>query len=345
MSLSSTPLPIPTALVAPILDGYISAIREPLAFLLVSAVFGSILFPLLLLLFAVSTPQTRRKPIFILNVFSVALGIVAAGMNAHLALKPILAPFQAVNLTEGLVFTIIDVWMPWIAEAILLVRIAIVFSRSELPMLLAFPVAIKIGRAVISIIFTVRWIKLTLAGISSQFAVTEDLGRALFKAGFFLELFDNAYVSSLFLWRLRWQSRPSFVEGSAIQRVPGRNEKQSYTDKLQRLFWITSTNFIFPLIFGLIRIITTFVATNATLYAVIYAVNAYVAIIFTVFATIWSSTMSLKEAIQGDSGSIVSSRPVVFHRNETIGTTASAPPLHTENSAGHKKTEAWDEPK
>ncbi|KAJ7222136.1 hypothetical protein GGX14DRAFT_558238 [Mycena pura] len=220
-------------------------------------------------------------------------------------MKPILAPFQAVNLTEGLVFTIIDVWMPWIAEAILLVRIAIVFPRSQLPMLLASPAAVKIGRAAISIVFTVRWIKLTLAGISSQSAVIEDLGRALFKAAFFLELFDNAY----------------------------------YVNRITTIYMSVPN-----LIFGLVRIITTFVATNATLYAVIYAVNAYVAIISTVFATIWSSTTSLKEAIQGDSDSIVSSRPVVFHMNETIDTTASAPqplPLDAENSSGHEKTETW----
>ncbi|KAJ6561408.1 hypothetical protein DFH09DRAFT_1315989 [Mycena vulgaris] len=341
MSLSGPPLPIPTALVAPIIDGYAQAIREPLAFLLVSAVFGSILFPLLLLLFAVSTAQTRRKPIFILNVFSVALGIIAAGMNAHLAMKPILAPFEPVNLTEGLVFTVIDVWMPWIAEAILLVRIAVVFPRSRLPTLLAFPIAIKVGRAVISIIFTVRWVKLTLAGISSQFAVIEDLGRALFKAAFFLELFDNAYVKPPLL---KGRSRPKFFEGSAIERVPGSN-RESYASRLQKSFWITSTNFVFPPIFGLIRIITAFVAKDATLYAVIYAVNAYVAIISTVFATIWSSTTSLKEAIQVESGSVASSRPVVFHMNQTIGTIASAPPpLRTENSSGNMKSETWDEP-
>ncbi|KAJ6536779.1 hypothetical protein DFH09DRAFT_1324522 [Mycena vulgaris] len=303
MSLSGPPLPIPTALVAPIIDGYVQAIREPLAFLLVSAVFGSILFPLLLLLFALSTAQTRRKPIFILNVFSVALGIIAAGMNAHLAMKPILAPFEPVNLTEGLVFTVID--SSFLAQG----SLHCWHSPSR-----------------------------------SRFAVIEDLGRALFKAAFFLELFDNAYVSLLFLWRLKGRSRPKFFEGSAIERVPGSN-RESYASRLQKLFWITSTNFVFPLIFGLIRIITTFVAKDATLYAVIYAVNAYVAIISTVFATIWSSTTSLKEAIQVESGSVASSRPVVFHMNQTIGTTASAPPpLRTENSSGSMKSETWDEP-
>ncbi|KAJ7503611.1 hypothetical protein B0H11DRAFT_2222237 [Mycena galericulata] len=282
MSTTATAPPIPTALVVPIIEAFVGGIREAFAFLLVSTVFGSILIPLLILLFVLSTPQTRRKPIFILNVFSVGLGIIAAGMNAHLAIKPILAPFNPINLTEGLVFTVLDVWLPWIAEAILLVRIAVVFPRSKLPLLLAFPLTIKIGRIVLSIIFTIRWVKLTLAGNSSQFSVLGDLGRPLFKASFLLELFDNAYVSLLFLWKLRLHSRPRLFDGSGIERI---NAGESYTSKIQRLFWIASTNFIFPLIFGIIRIIATFIGKSAVLYSVFYTVNAYVAIISTVFAT------------------------------------------------------------
>ncbi|KAJ7474754.1 hypothetical protein FB451DRAFT_1174183 [Mycena latifolia] len=314
MSATTGAQSIPTALVVPIIEAYVHGIREAFAFLLVSTVFDSILFPLLILLFALSTKQTRRKPIFILTV-----------------IKPILAPFDPINLTEGLFFTVLDVWLPWISEVILLVRIAVVFPRAKLPLLIAFPIAIKIGRVVLSIIFSIRWVKLTLAnGSACHFAVLEDLRRPLFKASFFLELFDNTYVSLLFLWRLRMKSQPRFFEGSAIERISVSNSKRSQD---------------YAVIFGLLRIITTFVAKNAVLYSVFYTVNSYVAIISTVFATIWSSTVSLKEALQDQSDTIASSRPVVFNMERTMDTARSAPPSRTVEPVEEPKTETWDEPK
>lgn len=75
--------PIPSALVVPIIEAYTQGIRPALAFILIPTVFGSMLLPLLIMLFALSTPQSRRKPIFILNVVSVALGIITASLGAH----------------------------------------------------------------------------------------------------------------------------------------------------------------------------------------------------------------------------------------------------------------------
>jgi len=149
-----------------------------------------------------------------------------------------------------------------------------------------------------------------------------------------LELVDNSYVSFLFLWRLRQQRQSSIVEGATITCNPS----QSYHSKLQRLFWIASTNFVFPLIFNLIKLIAVFAGSDVTLYASLDQVNAYVAIICTVFATVWSSTISFKEAIaQGDT--IASFKPVVF-RMETMDTTSVAPHPDEPPKSGN-----WEESK
>ncbi|KAJ7929043.1 hypothetical protein B0H13DRAFT_1547372, partial [Mycena leptocephala] len=54
---------------------YVQAIRPAFAFILIPTVFSAMLVPLLIMLFALSTPQTRRGPIFILNVLAICLGI------------------------------------------------------------------------------------------------------------------------------------------------------------------------------------------------------------------------------------------------------------------------------
>ncbi|KAF5357641.1 hypothetical protein D9758_007501 [Tetrapyrgos nigripes] len=70
----------------------------------------------------------------------------------------------------------------------------------------------------------------------------------------------------------------------------------SFTSRLKSLFWIATTNVIFPLIFSLMQIIIVFTSDNILLAASIAMANIYVAIISTAFATIWAATSSFKEA-------------------------------------------------
>ncbi|KAJ6534108.1 hypothetical protein B0H19DRAFT_1271853 [Mycena capillaripes] len=188
--MSLAPQPIPTALIVPIIEEYAEGIRPAFAFILIPAIFGSMLVPLLILLFFLSTPQIRRKPIFVLNVISVGLGIIAAGLDVHLTMMAILFPFTPTVSAENLVFTILDLWMSWFAEGILLIRVAIVFPRSRLPVLFAFPIVAKIARMVINIIFSVQWEKRNIH-YASQLLVLDGLPRWLFKASIVLELVDN----------------------------------------------------------------------------------------------------------------------------------------------------------
>ncbi|KAJ7130731.1 hypothetical protein C8R43DRAFT_1024758 [Mycena crocata] len=323
----STPPPIPTALVVPIIEGYVEAIRPAFTFILIPPIFSAMLVPLLIMLFALSTPQTRRGPIFILNVISISLGITLGALSAHLAMESILFPFTGISVIEDVVFTILDVWLSWLTEAVLLVRIAVAFPRAQLPLLLAFPIAIKIGRAVINILFSIQWTRKILAGGAvNQFTIIQNLNLVWFKSAFVLELVDNSYVSGLFLWRLA--KRGHLFNGSKIGRFTSSNGKRSYTSRLQSLFWIASTNFVFPLIFSVSEIIAIFLE-KVILSASLHTVNVYVAIISTVFATIWSSTASF-EAATSSGGTTVSystageARPVVLQMDRMTATAANA---------------------
>jgi hypothetical protein len=108
--------PVPTELIVPIIQAFADGIRPGFAFILIPAIFGSMLVPLMILLFALSTPHTRKKPIFILNVVALGLGIIVSGLGVHLVVVPparcstqtqfiqirtILSPFAGILTTES----------------------------------------------------------------------------------------------------------------------------------------------------------------------------------------------------------------------------------------------------
>ncbi|KAG5653670.1 hypothetical protein H0H81_011422 [Sphagnurus paluster] len=134
-----------------------------------SVVFTAIFIPLLGLLFALSTPHSRRTPIFILNVISISLGILdgllsihltvrvrrhrctpvadTAGLQVKVALSPLstdnlnpiesrcLPPSQTYGTDDhkrraDFVGAFLSSWMTWFTEAILVLRVFIVLRLS-----------------------------------------------------------------------------------------------------------------------------------------------------------------------------------------------------------------------
>jgi hypothetical protein len=93
--------------------------------------------------------------------------------------------------------------MPWFVEAVLLLRVAAVFPRSRLPLLLAFPVALKAARAAAYIIFCIQW-RQKQTSLTGPVSI-DELPRWLLPTGFFLEVFDNGYVRKVFYWELTTQ--------------------------------------------------------------------------------------------------------------------------------------------
>lgn len=88
--MSTTGLPgdvVSPEVVAPIIQAYARSIRPAFSFILISATFSAILIPLLVMLFALSTSRLRRKPIFILNVFTITLGLIVGVLSNHLTVR------------------------------------------------------------------------------------------------------------------------------------------------------------------------------------------------------------------------------------------------------------------
>ncbi|CAK5263026.1 unnamed protein product [Mycena citricolor] len=308
---------LPPSAIEPIIEAYAQGIRPAFAFILIPAIFSAMLVPLLIMLFTLSTPQVRRGPIFILNTAAICFGLTLGALITHLAVgNPMSSGCRSRYRSDGkrsftiphkhqrrryLVYVILDAWLPWIAESVLLVRIWAVFPRAKLPFVLAFPVLIKIARSVVNILFIVGWAKgLFHPTTVNELEVIKQLNPLYFKLGAILELFDNAYISGLFLWRL---ARTGHVfNGQAIGRLA---HKQTYSGHLENLFWIASTNFVFPIIISVIEIAAIY-SGNVVLGSCLNLVNCYVEIISTVFATVWSSTASFAEATRSTAFSTTS---------------------------------------
>ncbi|KAG5637931.1 hypothetical protein H0H81_002591 [Sphagnurus paluster] len=140
-----------------------AAIRPALSFILPSAIFSVISLPILGLLFALSTPRSRLKPIFILNILAVCLGIASGMLSIHITVTQMLMSNPSPSLKENIIYINLAMWTPLFTEAILILRVIAIFkptlySRfSNMSALLALPVILKIARATTFIVWLVEW--------------------------------------------------------------------------------------------------------------------------------------------------------------------------------------------
>jgi hypothetical protein len=145
MSTPAFPPPPPPGL------NYIAAVETSLNFILVLTPLGAVLFPVILILFFFSTPESRRHPVFILNILACCCGICEAAINAALETKQILYPLEPVSkglLTSVIAFSIIS---PVFIDSILLFRLLAFFPRrlasnKQIAAVLALPILVKCGR-------------------------------------------------------------------------------------------------------------------------------------------------------------------------------------------------------
>ena len=201
---------------------YIAAIQPSIVFLVIATIWTGILLPLMVALFFFSSKDTRRQPIFILNVLSLSLGFVlgifsictqVSYLMCHsfcerLADKDMdqihrmLSPLQRWSSANNLVFRILTGCIPWFVEMILVVRLLAVYPYSTTPKCLWFCIFIpllllRIARFVNFTIFTVEYGAL-LRSLSSidplsvlQMALNSHPGP---KIEWIMQVLDNSYV-------------------------------------------------------------------------------------------------------------------------------------------------------
>ncbi|KAG0708239.1 hypothetical protein DFH29DRAFT_893858 [Suillus ampliporus] len=276
MSTSNATIPFP-----PPGTNYLATLQLSIPYLLTGTVLSSFLIPILIALLVFSTPQTRRHPIFLLNVLGVLLGLAEGALNIYLEVHTMLSPTVAESNAAVVAYTTLAFFGPLVVESTLVLRLAVVYPRRTTPKvkfwtILLIPIAFKTIRVVNVIVFLHRYVA-ALYGAGTSIAAGESLwGSWQTKFEWIMQAVDNAFVSFMFLRRL-----PRTAEGAVRTRA--------MTSRLQGLFVIALSNFVFPVVLNIIQLGLIFSSTTSFFQTtVVYMVNNYINIIGVVFATIWS---------------------------------------------------------
>ncbi|KAI0691677.1 hypothetical protein C8Q76DRAFT_634634 [Earliella scabrosa] len=278
--------------------------------LIIGAVFPAFLVPISIALIFFSTSAIRRKPVFIMNVLAVALGLAFGGVAIYNTSRTLSA--RPVNPDITIAMTCLYFFIPICVQCILLVRILAVYPPRTLSWSLWAaiygPLTAVIVVRIVNASIAFRKIaegtdKYQDAYVAAQIAWNLPYA----KAEWFLQLLYDIYASALFLLRLR--------EGGALRKDKDRlnivlsNEASSmsaphcllpeipltasrpdpYASRLRTLFWLAVSNFIFPVIFNIVQLVIVFRDRNFTHGVYVVSANIYVEIVCVLLATLWCS--------------------------------------------------------
>ncbi|KAG7096007.1 hypothetical protein E1B28_006689 [Marasmius oreades] len=267
---------------------YIEAIRPSLNFILVITPLGAALVPLIITLLFFSTPEVRRRPVFILNILACCSGICEAAINAALETKQILYPLQPVSkelLTGVIVFAMVS---PVFIDSILLFRLLAFYplhrtSKRVFFLVLLLPVVVKCGRFTAVVLYLNSFTRGSGQLPSVLLAAASTWPRNPYiMTEWSLQMVDNTYASVFFLYKLYACQKPGTVS----------LRSRSLLSTIRTLFLVALGNFIFPIIMNIASIVL--IATDPSFVngSYILLANNYVAILGVVFATIWTRKQS-----------------------------------------------------
>ncbi|KAH8825001.1 hypothetical protein DL96DRAFT_1682192 [Flagelloscypha sp. PMI_526] len=265
---------------------YISVIHSTLTGVFIAHSFLILLLPLVGALFYFSSRKSRTRPIFFLNLVAIALAFIAGVLLDYRGLRTILSPENPPPVSINLAVGVLGAVQSILVDVILLLRLITVYPRAYIGgerflALIALPVTLKVGRVINLLIFIVKLAE----NAHDPVAISRFWIQAPYlKIEWFMQLFDNAYASGFFLWRLVLRTREdrSFSAHS--------NSSVSFVEKVKTLIWIAATNFVIPCVFSLAQLVIVYEEVNYVIVNDIVLVNTMLAVFGVVFATIWAGT-------------------------------------------------------
>ncbi|KAI0061443.1 hypothetical protein BV25DRAFT_757465 [Artomyces pyxidatus] len=280
---------------------YFAFVDPALNFLLIATSMGAVLFSMLLALLFFSTSSMARRPVFILNFVSVLLGIAGAVVSVYREIRGLKFPDTPINPRVIIATGALNGVTPILVGGILLLRLHAVLKQTswaKYALIMAFPILCKIGRLTNVIIYLHAYSRNTFSLVVSDTA----LGGAavLFttrlpavRIEWFVQVFDDAYSSGIFLYQVYSQA---LLHGST----------RTTSQKLKALFWVCASSFVFPFVLGIVQLsIYMSSARNYLLALYIEETNFYFTIIGVVFATAWAAESRWAAIRRGDAGYVV----------------------------------------
>ncbi|KAI6031192.1 hypothetical protein PISMIDRAFT_6627 [Pisolithus microcarpus 441] len=260
------------------INEYVKHIQPAFALLVANTAFSTSLFTLLVVLLALSTRESRRRPVFQLNVLAICtaltMGVVVGFCNGKLVLSEVGRLPVALYITS----MALTVFLPLLSDSILLTRLFALYPLSStnwvtLLKIFTFPFCIKCARIVVLTRFLNRY---STNGHGNPWSRNANL-----IPEWAMQIADNMYFVSFFLYNLH-------VRTGLVKRAAGMQTR------IRQIFYISVANFVLPLIFGVALIILLVIATSANTEAylitdLLLLINSYITVMGVLCATVWFS--------------------------------------------------------
>ncbi|KAF7303032.1 hypothetical protein MKEN_01266500 [Mycena kentingensis (nom. inval.)] len=263
----------------------IAYLRPSVYYIILGTIWAACLVPLLCVLVIFSTPTSRRQPIFAMNVFVVLIGIIIGIVNLKFKRytgEMLAPPAKGFDPKIVLAYIGLIIFIPPFVDCILAYRLYVIYPPRSTPRTLTciifIPVLLfKVARLTNLVLFIIAFTHALLnpnpITAFQEFQVIWNR-EAWTKIEWFLGMFDNCWATGWFLWRL-WKSH----------RTGGARDG---SDKIMQLFHIALSSFLFPCLFSIGQVISTFLESDFFLGSYLYVCNVYLQIIGLLFATIWA---------------------------------------------------------
>ena len=141
-----------------IITAFIDAIHPSFNYVVVLTTFSSCLLTLLVVLFAFSTKESRRRLVFHLNVLAICLALILGIFSGITSGRAVLDPFHLVSKNVYIATIVFAVFPPLFYDSILLFRLFALYPPATTPKItllkiFAFPFCIKCARIVVIVRF------------------------------------------------------------------------------------------------------------------------------------------------------------------------------------------------
>lgn len=142
-----------------IITSFIDAIHPNFNYVVGITAFSGCLVTLLVVLFAFSTKESRRRLVFRLNVLAILLALTLGVLNAITSSNAVLDPFHLVSMDLYTATIVFAVFPPLFYDSILLFRLFALYPpsitpKSTLVKIFAFPFLVKCARLVVIVCFS-----------------------------------------------------------------------------------------------------------------------------------------------------------------------------------------------
>ncbi|KAH7884902.1 hypothetical protein F5I97DRAFT_1893225 [Phlebopus sp. FC_14] len=314
-----------------IVMAFIDSVHPSFNFVVGITAFCACLVTLLVVLFAFSTPESRRRTVFRLNVLAIVIALVLGILNGVTSGRAILAPFDPIPQSVYVATISFALLPPIFYDSILLTRLLAFFPIDTTPpftliKVLAFPVCVKCGRLITLSLYLNDYVK-SSPSVASLAAHAEAtwFRNPYITAEWTMQMFDNLYVIGAISPPSQYLIGQSYSSGFFLYKLYSQNSRiapvrsGSIGERIRQIFYIAAANFVFPVMFNIAQIVCITTDPSYGTGTMLLLVNGYVSVLGVLCATIWFSGMEWVRA-QGANSAFVASQP----SSKTHGTTSYA---------------------